>query len=221
MCRTFPLSAALLLLFCLLAGGLRADPITGPAVEQHGLRFESWLASPKIAIPRKTVDYHHCTATMLFSVRVTNLTQHLVRFNPFAASLNIVKPNGEDLLGWVLIAGSIRSPQEKDYIMLLPSQSLVVPYRSHFYWHDNHLCLDWPSMIDHPVNYSKIVAGSYHFVLDYRMPSQTVPIQDDRTRKIIKTLNGFWTGDVTVSSMTFEVTEPLPAVLPQPVTSRR
>ena len=208
-------------MFSLFTSSLRADPIIGPAVEQNGLRFESWLASPKIVIPSKTIDYNHSTATMLFSVRVTNLTQQLVRFDPFAASLNIVKPNGTSLLGWVLIAGSIRPPQEEDYIMLLPGQSLVVPYRSHFYWYNNRLCLDWPSITDHPVNYSGIAASSYYFVLDYRMPSPTVPIRDDRTRKIIKTLNGFWTGDVAVSSMTFAVTEPtLAQVVPPPLTER-
>ena len=75
MCRKFSLFVGLLLLLFLFTGGLRADPVIGPAVERNGLRFESWLASPKIVIPARNIDYKNSTATMLFSVRVTNLTQ--------------------------------------------------------------------------------------------------------------------------------------------------
>lgn len=221
MCHKFPMFAGLLLLFSLFTGGLRADPIIGPAVVQNGLRFQSWLASPKIVIPSKTIDYNHSIATMLFSVRVTNLTQQPVRFDPFAASLRIIKPNGEELGAGLVIGGYVRQPQEADYLLLQPGQSVILPCLSHLYWYNNGLCLDWPSpFIGHPMNYGGLIAGSYHFVLNYRMPNQTVAIRDDRTAKIVKTLNGFWTGDVMVASMTFEVTEPIPARASPPLPKR-
>ena len=183
-------------------------------MERNGLRFESWLVSPKIAIPSKTLDYSHCTATTLFSVRVTNLTPQLVRFDPFAAFLKIVKPDGAELPGGLVIAGYVRQPQESDYLLLQPGQSMVLPYLSHLYWYNNGLCLDWPSSyIDHPMSYGGVTAGSYHFVLDYRILSPTAPIRDDHTEEIIKTLNGFWTGDVILASMTFKLIEPAPARL--------
>lgn len=208
----------LLLLLSTSASGLRADPVLGPAVERNGLRFESWLASPKIAIPSKTIDYNHSEAMMLFSVRVTNLTQTPVRLNPYCATLKIVKPGGEEVPGGMVIAGSVRPPQDPDYLLLQPGQSLVLPCLSHLYWYNNALCLDWPSWyVDHSMSYGGLTTGDYYFTLDFRMPNWPISSRNRRrstpmtsTPPIV--LDDLWTGNASVSSMTFELTRVLLAV---------
>jgi hypothetical protein len=41
------------------------------------------------------------------------------------------------------------------------------------------------------------------------MPTQDVQLLDDHTGKVIKTLNGFWTGDVTTPPQPFQLVTPL------------
>ncbi len=217
----------LLLLFG-FTNGLRADPVIGPAVEQHGLRFESWLASPKIVIPSKTVDYNHSTATMLFSVRATNLTQKPVRLNPFAARLRLIKPNGKEIESGFGIAGELRQPQKPDFMVLQPGQSLVLPFLSHLYWYKNGLYLDWPTFYrGRSINYEGLTAGSYYFTIDYDcqwlMPifaSRNIHSTKPVSTQSIPVLDDLWTGNVSVTSMTFEVTEPAPARPSPPLPKR-
>ncbi len=174
------------------------------------MRFETWLASSKIVMPAKSVSYEKQKATVLFSVRVTNLTQKPVRFNPFGVRLILTEPDGEEVGCGFGIAGGLRPPQEEDYLILKPGVSTVVSRQSSLYWDNNNLRLDWPSwLIDHPWNYEGIVAGSYQFKIACSMTTQDVQLLDEHTGKAVKTLNGFWTGNVTTPPLTFQlVTRP-------------
>ena len=198
-----------LLLLLSFADGLRADPILGPPVEQNGLRFETWLASPAIAIPNKNIDYKSSIATVLFTVRVTNLTQSPIRFDPFGLYiLTLAGPNGKAInADPIMIAGRIRVAQETDYLLLQPGQSLVLPNISRLYWERGRLCLSWSSQAfpEYPEVYEGLVARNYQIKLRYNMPSKTVTIRKEFMGKIIKTLDGFWTGDVTLSSIKFKL----------------
>ena len=229
--------ACLLLLLSWFAHSLRADPVISPPVEQDGLRFETWLASPKIVIPDKGMSYRKNTPATLFSVRVTNLTPSLLRINPYALSLKLVGPNGKELFANPLIIhGYIRQPQEADYVLLQPAQILVLQMPSSLYWQGNHLCLSFPSRIngysfvyEGPIvgtdkrqvgsiserittlmtgTHQGLTPGIYRFCLYYAMPTSTLPIRDDNTDKVVKTLNGFWTGDVTTPPLKFELVTP-------------
>ncbi len=237
------------LAFCLLPCAVRADPIIGPAVEQNGLRFESWLASSQIAIPDKNLKERLGSNSKLFSIRVTNLTPSPLRLSPYSLSTTLIGPGGKELFAdMILIAGYVREPQESDYVVLQPGQSLIMPYFSFFYWRDDHLCLSLPSSINgYPFVYegslvdadkdryattakklrrlmtSKhqgLTSGNYQFSIHYSVSSPTVAIRDDHTAKIIKTLNGFWTGDVTLPPVRFELTEPTPARSSPPLPKR-
>ncbi len=184
-------------------------PVIGPAVVQNGVRFETWLVSRKIVIPDKSVGYDQQTARVLFSARVTNLTQKPVRFNPFGVRLILIGPDGEEVGCGFVIGGSLRLPSEKDYLLLTPGQSVLLSCPSSLYWYNNGLCLDWPSFrIDHPWNYGGLVAGSYQFTINCSMTVQDVPLYDEHTGKVVKTLDGFWTGNVTTLPLTFQLVTP-------------
>ncbi|MGI4789637.1 MAG: hypothetical protein ACRYFS_12390 [Janthinobacterium lividum] len=202
-----PVFICIMLLLLSSAGGLRADPILGPPVEQSGLRFETWLADPKIVIPDKHLVPKKNIPVTLFSVRVTNLLSKPVRFDPYMLDLMLVKPNGKKLFAdEIRNYGRMLQPQEEDYIVLQPQQSLVVPRPSFLEWRGDRLDLSWPSPIaGNPWTYPGLVAGTYQFTIEYRMPTPTVPIRDDNTNKIVKTLDGFWTGDVTLPPMKFKL----------------
>ena len=211
--KNFCIFAICVLLF--LFGAVSAVPalaqaasaaVVGPAVEQNGVRFETWLASPKIVIPDKSVSYEKQKAAALFSVRVTNLTQKPVRFNPLCVRLILIGPDGEEVGCGFGIAGGLRPPQEEDYLVLKPGVSEVVSRPSSLYWYNNSLHLDWPSWyIDHPWNYWGLAAGRYQFKINCSMTTPDVQIYDQHTSKVIKTLNGFWTGDVSLPPVKFEL----------------
>jgi len=204
--------AAVLCLLLLCSSGLQASPVIGPPIERNGLRIEPWLASPKIAIPSKTVGYKSCIPTVLFSVRVTNLTSSCIRFDQYAVGLTLMQANGKEIVADpIMIAGYLRQAQEQDFLVLQPGQSIVLPEPSRLYWSENSLCLSWLGpFAGHPWVYESLVPGTYRVKLRCDMPASTMAIRDDRTSKIIKTLNGFWTGDVTTVPLTFELTQSKP-----------
>ncbi len=202
--------------------------IIGPAVERDGVRFETWLESPKIVIPDKEMNRKKYVAVTLFGLRVTNLTQTPLRINPYCLSLTLIGPDGKEIFpNPLVIHGYIRQPQEEDYPLLQPGQSQILPKSTDFFWRDGHLCLAWPSDINgHPFIYegarlshhvndllssphAGLAAGTYQFLMRYTMPTQDVQLYDDHTDKIVKTLNGFWTGNLTTPPLTFQlVTHP-------------
>ncbi len=183
-----------------------SSPLIGPAVEQNGVRFETWLVSSKIVIPDKSVSYEKQKAATLFSVRVTNLTQKPIRFSPFGVKLILTGPDGEEVGCGYGIAGGLHPPGEEDYLVLKPGISVVVSRPSSLCWYGNSLGLDWPSSyVDHPWNYGGIVAGSYRFEINCSMTTQDVQLLDEHTGKVVKTLNGFWTGNVTTPPLTFQL----------------
>lgn len=201
-----------------------STPVIAPAVVQNGLRFETWLASPKIVMPIKSLDRKSYTPITLLGLRVTNLTQMPLRLSPFALALRLVGPDGKEALpDSIVIHGYIRQPQEMDYILLLPGQSQLLPKSTGFFWRNDHLCLAWPSIVNgHPfvyegtrlsasVNdlasqtYTGLAAGNYRFSVCYTMQTQDVQLRDDQTAKVVKTLGGFWTGDVITPPLTFQL----------------
>ena len=220
--------AVCILIFSCIGSAVQAAsaPVIGPPVVQNGLRFETWLVSPKIIMPDKSVSYEKQKPMVLFSVRVTNLTQTPLRINPYFLSLTLIGPDGKEVFpDPLVIHGDIRQPQEADYILLPPGQSQVLPKSTGFFWRGNHLCLAWPSNInDHPFVYEGVrlshsitdllssphaglTAGTYHFSMRYNIRAQTVPIRISVVS--VKTLIGFWIGDVSLPPLTFQlVTHP-------------
>ena len=181
-------------------------PVISWAIVRNGLRFETWRASARIVIPPKSVSYEKQKPTVLFSVRVTNLTQTPLRFNPFTVRLILTGPDGEEVGCGFVIGGYVRSPVEEDFLLLKPGQSTVLPYPSSLYWYNDGLCLDWPShIIDHPWNYGGLVPGSYRFEIDCSMTTPDVQLRDEHTGKTVKTLTGFWTGTVATPPLTFQL----------------
>lgn len=187
-----------------------SSPIIGPAIEQNGVRFETWLTATKIVIPDKSVSYEKQKAATLFSVRVTNLTQKPIRFNPFGVRLILTGPDGGEVGCGYGIAGGLHPPGEEDYLVLKPGQSLVLSRPSSLCWYGNSLGLNWPSSyVDHPWNYWGLVTGRYQFEVNCFMTTQDVQLYDDHTGKVVTTLNGFWTGNLTTPPLTFQlVTHP-------------
>lgn len=109
----------------------------------------------------------------------------------------------------ITIAGYVRPPQEADYLLLQPGQSVILPYVTLLYWEQNHFCLTWGfRSFDHPEVYEKMAAGAYHFRLHYRNPSSTIEIRREVFGKPIKRLTGFWVGDVTLPPLTFQLVKP-------------
>jgi hypothetical protein len=103
-----------------------SSAIIGLPVERNGVRFETWLASPKIVIPDKSVSYENQKVTVLFSVRVTNLTPEPIRFDPFTLRMILTGPDGKEVECGFGIVGGLQSPQEEDYLVLKPGISEVV-----------------------------------------------------------------------------------------------
>ena len=56
-----------------------------------------------------------------------------------------------------------------------------------------------------PFAYQGLTTGPYRLLMQYTMLAQTVPIYGNFSRKTTKTLDGFWTGNVVLPPVTFQL----------------
>jgi hypothetical protein len=188
-----------------------SSPVIGPAVEQNGVRFETWLTSPKIVIPRKSITHGKTAAAILLSVRVTNLMTTPVSFKPFRLHPTLIRPGGKELVpASILTAGYLGPAQEANYLLLQPGQSVTLPYVIRLYWEQNHMYLTWGFRFTEEYLWAyRMATGAYHFHLHYSNPSSRVEIEREIFGRPIKTSTGFRVDDVILPPLTFQLVKPL------------
>lgn len=164
------------------------------AVEVDGIRFETLVPERLLVIPNQSGD----KTPVQFGIRVTNLSPTPYRFTSFYLLPELLEPDGQAIkMGYA--RNATRAPQESDFLLAMPGESLTFFMDAEFYWFDCKLRLAGEARDGGFWHFDDLKPGKYRVRFTYRNQSAVKQILYGGT------IEGLWTGIVSTSFVEFRL----------------